>query len=188
VRLLWLSTDPVTDVTPEMPWSYQDLAKVIYDPVLAPRNPAQVSSLVADLRADGPNSYLIATRTQVAAMQQTASYPTDWGPRFSAAMTASAGVRVAFTTTDAAVYTLRWPARAKPDPLGVSLPSPAQPATSWDVAELVLLWVLLAVLAVREFGRVRGAGPRLIRLLTVSAVPLLVVFGCVVVIRFVLLS
>jgi hypothetical protein len=188
VRLLWLSTDPVTDVTPEMPWSYQDLAKVVYVPALAPRNPAQVSGLISTLRADGPGSYLIATRTQVAAMQQTASYPTGWGPRFSSAMSATSDVRVAFTTSDSTVYTLRWPAGERAKPLGVSLPSPAQPATSWDIAELVLMWVLLATLGAREFGRMRGAGPRLMRVLTVSAVPLTVVFAFVVVIRFVLLS
>ena len=31
-RVLWLSTDPAVDVTPEMPWSYQDIARVGYLP------------------------------------------------------------------------------------------------------------------------------------------------------------
>ncbi len=42
VRLLWLSTDPANDVTPQMPWAYRDLTKVLYVPALAPRDPASV--------------------------------------------------------------------------------------------------------------------------------------------------
>ena len=64
VRLLWLSTDPVTDVTPQMPWSY-GTSQGRLRPVLAPLDPAQVGGLVSDLRRAGPGSYLIATRTQI---------------------------------------------------------------------------------------------------------------------------
>ena len=90
-RVLWLSTDPAVDVTPQMPWSYQDIARVAYIPTLAPRDPVDVSGLVSALRRGGPGSYLIATRTQISAMQQTAGYAPDWENRFTASMSSSAG-------------------------------------------------------------------------------------------------
>jgi O-antigen/teichoic acid export membrane protein len=188
VRLMWLSTDPVTDDTPEMPWSYQDLAKVDYEPVLAPVNPVQVQSLVADLRSGGPGSYLIAAQTQIAANQETASYPTDWGSRFNAVMGAAPGVRVAFSDSSAVIYTLSWPpgAHAKPLPAGV----PATPAHSfgWAWAGLAVLWLLLCVLAARELIRVWRPGTRSIRVLFWCSLPLLAAFAEVVVLRFVVMS
>ena len=71
------------------------------------------SGLVSALRRGGPGSYLIATRTQISAMQQTASYAPDWESRFNASMSSAPGVRVAFSTGSAVVYTLNWPPGAR---------------------------------------------------------------------------
>lgn len=188
VRLLWLSTDPATEDTPEMPWAYEDLAKVDYVPVLAPTNPVQVQSLVAGLRSDGPGSYLIAAQTQVAALQETASYPADWGSRFNTVMAAAPGVRVAFSDAAAVIYTLRWAPGAREKPLAVSTASPPARSLSWAWTGLVLLWLLLAVLAVREFTRVYRPGAGAIRVLTLYSLPLLALLAAVVLLRFVVLS
>jgi O-antigen/teichoic acid export membrane protein len=188
VRLLWLSTDPATDNTPEMPWSYEDLAKVDYVPVLAPTNPVQVQSLVADLRSNGPGSYLISAQTQVAANQETASYATDWGSRFDAEMAAAPGVRVAFSDSSAVIYTLRWPPGAHQKPLAAGAPATPAHNIGWAWLGLDLLWLLLAMLTVREFTRVWRPRARTIRLLTWCSLPLLALFAEVVVLRFVVMS
>jgi len=188
VRLMWLSPALATDNTPEMPWSYQALSKVDYLPELAPRDPASVGALVSDLRNAGPGSYLISTQTQVAELQQTASYPSGWGRQFAAAMTAAPGVRVAFANSSAVIYTLHWPPGARPRPLAASAARPAHHAATWAVEGLILLWLLLTVLVLREFIRVYRPAARLIRLLTLASLPLLVLLMTVIALRFVALS
>ncbi len=123
--MLWLSNAPQIDVTPEMPWDYADQDKVVYVPVLAPPDPGQVSGLISALRSAGPGSYLIVAQTEVAALQETASYEPGWGEQFNAAMSAAAGVRVAFSTSSAVVYTLDWPPGARPHPLDQSVAGPS---------------------------------------------------------------
>jgi hypothetical protein len=185
VRLLWLSAAPATDNTPEMPWSYQDISKVDYLPELAPRAPASVGGLVSDLRGAGPGSYLIATQTQVANLQQTAGYAPGWKQRFNAVMTAAPGVRVAFADKSAVIYTLHWPASARAQPLAASAASgPSRPATVWSAAGLILLWLLIALTAVREFIWVIRPSARLIRPLGLVSLPLIALVLGVVVLRF----
>lgn len=92
-----------------MPWSYRDLTKVSYVPALAPRDPLSVHGLVETLFRSGPGSYLIVDQTQIAALQQTASYAPDWGSRFRASVSSAATVRVAFASDSAVVYTMQWP-------------------------------------------------------------------------------
>jgi O-antigen/teichoic acid export membrane protein len=186
-RLLWLSETPQTVITPDMPWDYADLAKLEYIPTLAPRNPADVAGPVAALRRAGPGSYLITTQTGVAALQQGASYPPGWGQRFEAAMSAAPGVRVAYTTSSAVVYTLDWPPGARHRPLGLSVAGPTLPVSGWDVAAVILLWAVLALLAVREFIRLHTPGSRLIRRCTLASLPLLTLLTAAVLLRFVLL-
>jgi hypothetical protein len=188
VRLLWLSPAPTTANTPAMPWSYQDIAKVDYLPELAPRDPASVGGMVSALRSAGPGSYLIATRTQVADLQQTASYAPGWGHRFNALMTAAPGVRVAYADSSAVIYTLQWPPGARPRPLAAAAAGPAHHATTWTVDGLILLWLLMALLAAREFVRVFRPAARLIRPLTLASLPLLVLVLGVVLLRFAGLS
>jgi hypothetical protein len=188
VRLLWLSTAPATDVTPEMPWSYRDLTKVEYVPTLAPRDPASVGGLVSALRAAGPGSYLIATRTQVVAMQQTASYTDNWGTRFRADMSAAPDVRIAFATKTAVIYTLHWPPGARPMPLPTSGAGTASHRFAWTGAGLIVLWLLLALLAASEFIRLWRPSTGVIKLLWLASGPLFLLLAADVVLRFVVLS
>jgi hypothetical protein len=187
-RVLWLSNAPQIDVTPEMPWQYADQDKVVYIPVLAPPDPGQVSGLMSALRSAGPGSYLIVAQTEVAALQQTASYEPGWGEQFNAAMSAGPGVRVAFSTSSAVVYTLDWPPGARPHPLDLSVAGPSMRAISWDLAGVVLLWVVLVLLAAREFVRVYRPASRLIYPGTLVLVPLTTLLAAVILLRFTMLS
>jgi hypothetical protein len=188
VRLLWLSPTPSTADTPEMPWSYRDLSKVDYLPELAPRDPARVGGVVSALRSAGPGSYLMTTRTQVADLQQTASYAPGWGQQFNAIMAATPGVRVAFADASSVIYTLRWPPGAVPRPLAVSTGGPVHHAATWTLAGLIVLGLLLVLLAAAEFSRVCRPASRLIRPLTLASLPLLVLLLGVVALRFAGLS
>jgi hypothetical protein len=152
VRLLWLSTSPSLDDTPEMPWSYRDLTKVDFIPTQAPRHPADISGIVAALRQAGPGSYLIAAHTQEVANQQTASYPAGWGGRFATAMKADPDVRTVFVADDAVLYTLAWPAGARPRPLPGNLGRVVQ-GYGWTELGLVVFYALVLVLALIELTR-----------------------------------
>jgi hypothetical protein len=183
-RIQWLSSSPTIDNTPEMPWSYKDISKVLYLPVQAPLHPANVSGLVRGLRNSGPGTYLIATRTQETYLEQAAGYPAGWGSRFNQLMRAEPGVRVAFTNSAATVYTVAWPPGAHPRPLPPN-GGRGSPTTNVSVLGLVLLFTLIAVLMAREFLRVaQPRATRLIHPLTVASVPLLVLVLGDVVLRF----
>ena len=78
VRLLWLSDDPVNNVTPAMPWGARDMEKVEYVPTLAPPDPVLVSGLVKSLKDAGPNSYLMVNRSQVTYLQLDVGYSKTW--------------------------------------------------------------------------------------------------------------
>ena len=145
-------------------------------------------SLVSALRQAGPGSYLIAARTQVAALQETSSYPLDWGPKFNKSMSSALGVRVAYATDSAVLYTLHWPAGAREQPLDIIAGHPARPRYTWTEAGIIVLWLLLALLAIREFTRLWRPSARLIRLVTYASVPLLGLLAADIVLRFVVLS
>jgi hypothetical protein len=185
-RLLWLSESPQTDVTPQMPWAYTDVSKLLYVPTLAPRDPADVAGAVAALRAAGPGSYLITTQTEVASLQQTASYPAGWGQRFETAMSAAKGVRVAYADGSAVVYTLHWPRGTPHRPLGLDVFGPTLPSSPWNVVAVVLLWAVLALLTACEFIRVYRPGSRLVRRCTLASLPLLTLLVTAILLRFVL--
>ena len=183
-RIQWLSSSPTIDNTPEMPWSYKDINKVLYLPVQAPLHPADVSGLVRGLRSSGPGTYLIATRTQETYLEQAAGYPAGWGSRFNHLMRAEPGVRVAFTNSAATVYTVAWPPGAHPRPLPPN-GGRGSPTTIVSVLGLVLLFTLIGVLMAREFLRVaQPRATRLIHPLTVASVPLLVLVLGDVILRF----
>jgi hypothetical protein len=188
VNLAWLSVPPVAGATPDMPWQYRDVEKVQYIAEPAPVDPADVSGLVADLRAMGPGSYLITTATQEAFLEQAAGYPAGWGQELRAAMRAFPGVQVAYADSTAVVYTLRWApgTAAQPPPAGLGASGP------WDIwtpIGLAVLALLLLLLAAREFVRIWQKDPRrLVRRLTIWSLPVLVVFVTVVIVRFMTLS
>jgi len=186
--VLWLSQSPSTDDTPLMPWAYQDVSKVAYAPVLAPRDPASVAGVASALRRAGPGSYLVEMQTQVAALQQTASYPPNWAPVFNTAMSAVPGVRAVYTTGSAVVYTMRWPPGTPRQALEESTGSSIRQPAALHLGGLALLWLLLALLAVAEFGRACCLSPRLIRICTLLSLPLLAGFLGVIILRFASLS
>ncbi len=188
-RLVWLSPEPVSDNTPQMPWESRDIEKIDFIPTLAPRDPASVAGLVATLRALGPGSYLMTTSTQETYLQQEASFPSGWSARFRADMGAAAGVRTVFANGDAVIYTLSWPPGTARQPLNVSAAGSPVRATFWTPVGLVVLGLLLLVLVAREFIRVcLGAPRRLIRPLTLASLPLLMLLLVVVIERFIVLS
>jgi len=184
VRLLWLSTDPVNDVTPQMPWAYRDLTKVVYVPTLAPRDPADTSSLLHSLFLAGPGSYLIADRTQITAIQQTASYAPDWGTRFHASLDSKPGVRVVFANGSAVVYALNSPPAARRRPLEVSRAAVAPHRYTWTRAGLIVFWLLLALLAARQFIRLWRPSAVVIRVLWLASLPLFVLLVGDILLRF----
>ena len=183
-RILWLSSSPAVDSTPEMPWSYRDMNKVLYLPVQAPRDPASVSGALSALRRAGPGSYLVSSGTQESYLEQSAGYPAGWGSRFNQLISAAPGVRVAFASSTAVVYTLHWAPGAQPRPLP-PVASRGSPASLLSIAGLILAFLLTGVLAVREFARVCfPLASWLIRPLTVASVPLLVLVLGDVILRF----
>ena len=188
-RLVWLSPAPAVDNTPQMPWQYRDIEKVGYIAAQAPQDPASVAGLVSTLRALGPGTYLITTRTQETYLEQAASYPPGWGGTFRARMAAAHGVRVVFADHDAVVYALRWPRGTPATPLTINVGGPTVVATAWTPAGLIVLALLVLVLAAREFARVCLPEPRrFVRPLTLVSLPLLMLLAAVVVERFIVLS
>jgi O-antigen/teichoic acid export membrane protein len=186
-RVLWLSPAPATDVTPQMPWAYRDIAKVEFVPAKAPLDPASTAGLVSALRRDGPGTYLVTTSTQVSYLEEAAGYPAGWGQRFRTSMTASPAVRVAYANASATVFTMRSPPGTIADPPAVSQGGRTS-ATAWTSLGLAVLCLLIVVLTVREFARVGApVSARLLRLLTVASWPLLVLTLGIVVARFVVL-
>ncbi len=189
VRLLWPSEAPATDNTPEMPWAYRDIAKVSYDPVLAPQNPAAAAGMAAILRSDGPGSYLIVTATQVNYLTQVAGYPAGWGQQFRTAMAAAPGVQVAFENPSSVIYTLRWPPGAVSATPAADVSGPSVRNISWTPAALAVLGLLITVLLGRELIGVCVPGARrLLRPLLWASAPLFVLLLGIVAARFVLLS
>ena len=188
VRLLWLSTDPKNDVTPQMPWAYRDLTKVVYVPALAPRDPASTADILDHLFAAGPGSYLIVDRTQVAAIQQTASYAPDWETRFRASLSSEPDVRVAFANDSAVIYSLSWAPSARRLPLNVAMAAAAPHSYTWTRVGLVVFWLLLALIAAREFIRLWRPSAGVIRVLWLASMPLLVLLVGDIFLRFAVLS
>jgi len=188
VRLLWLSTAPAIDVTPQMPWAYEDLTKVEYVPTQAPRDPAAVGRLVSSLRHDGPGSYLIATDTQEAAMEETAGYSSNWGPRFHASMATAPGVTLVFTSATADVYSVRSAPGTARHPLA-SAGRPARSRYGWTGLGVIALGLLIVVLGAVEVARLwlRAPASVMSRLWWVSA-PLAAVLVADIVLRFAVLS
>jgi hypothetical protein len=188
VQLLWLSSSTKIDVTPEMPWAYQDINRVLYVPVQAPRNPAAVQDVLYALHSGGPGAYLVETRTQDTYLQQAAGYPAGWEDTFRQQLSAAHGVRVVFANDDTVIYALRWPHGAKPYPLPPNGSGHASYPALLGAAELLVVLATILVLAAREFARIGGPAARqLIRPLTLASYPLLFLTLAVVVVRFALL-
>jgi hypothetical protein len=188
VVLNWLSDQPASQPTPNMPWSYRDLPQVSYVAVLAPRDPARVSALVAQLRALGPGGYLITTSTQEAYLEQAASYEPGWGGRFRAAMAAARGIRTAFADSTAAVYAYSWPPGARPADRVQATSARVRPTLWTPLGYLILILALAAGLTLEVLRAARPGDRRALRLASMAALPLAVVLVAVAGIRFGVLS
>ncbi|KOV70205.1 membrane protein [Streptomyces sp. MMG1121] len=179
VRLLWLTQDPVNDVTPALPWGAKDMERVDYVPTLAPTDPVLVSGLVKALKDAGPNSYLMVNRSQVTYLQLDAGYSATWEHRLIGNLDDRQDVSKALVNDDVTVYALRErPAGAvpKPDPGPIG---PLVTWTPWSVVGALAAVVLILLLAAREVVRVAvRPGVRRLRLLQGAfwfALPLLAV-------------
>ncbi|MEU9478307.1 lipopolysaccharide biosynthesis protein [Streptomyces sp. NPDC048191] len=188
VRLLWLTQDPVNDVTPAMPWGAKDMERVNYVPTLAPTDPVLVSGLVKALKDAGPHSYLMINKSQVTYLQLDAGYSTTWEPRLVENLDDRQELTKVLVNDDVTVFALRkQPAGAVPKPK----PGPIGPQvtwTPWSVVGALAAVVLVLLLAAREVARVAiRPGVRRLRLLQGTfwfALPLLAVVLASLVQRF----
>ncbi|GGN51838.1 hypothetical protein GCM10012285_42350 [Streptomyces kronopolitis] len=153
-RLLWLSSDPVNSVTPEMPWGAKDMERVQYEPVLAPRAPDRVVPLLAALRKAGPRSYLLVNHGQAESLRLDSGYRPDWEGKVRGALDGRPELRRVLSNRHAAVYELaRQPAGAAPAP-HPGRPGPQVTWTPWSVLGALAGLVLVLVLTAREVLRV----------------------------------
>ncbi|MEU3420497.1 lipopolysaccharide biosynthesis protein [Streptomyces murinus] len=192
VRLLWLSDDPVNDVTPSLPWGAKDMERVDYVPTLAPTDPARVSGLVEALKDAGPQSYLLVNESQVTYLRLDSGYPAAWGPRLTRSLDARPELTKVLVNDDVTVYALR---ARPPGPVPEPRPGPVGPRvtwTPWSVVGALSAVLLMLVLAAREVVRVAvRPGVRQLRLLQGSfwfSLPLLAVVLAVLVQRFLTLK
>ncbi|MFI9394301.1 lipopolysaccharide biosynthesis protein [Streptomyces bauhiniae] len=156
VRLLWLTTDPVNDVTPALAWGARDMERVTYVPTPAPADPVLVSGLVKALKDAGPNSYLIVNESQVRYLELDAGYPASWEPRLARTLDGRAELSKVLVNDDATVYALRGGGSAavpEPDPGPIG---PQITWTPWSVVGALAAGVLILLLAGREVLRVAG--------------------------------
>ncbi|BBC37711.1 hypothetical protein SGFS_090050 [Streptomyces graminofaciens] len=154
VRLLWLSDDPVDDVTPAMPWGARDMEKVQYEPTLAPSDPVLVSGLVKSLKNAGPNSYLMINRSQVTYLRLDIGYSRNWESRLIQNLDRREELTKVFANDDVTMYAMgKQPegkvAKADPGPIG-----PQVTWTPWSVVGGLAAIALIVLLTAREIVRV----------------------------------
>ncbi|MEU4535270.1 hypothetical protein AB0G15_10420 [Streptosporangium sp. NPDC023825] len=189
-RVLYLVPLLGEEVTPSIPWGERDFDKISYQQVLVDKNPAQLSSVIDKLRVSPPNTYLVATRGQAGYLQLNHGFPTDWAPRFRAALDAHKELKRVFNGEDAAVYTLR------KYPEGAEIPEPgvptggSDPTSPWTPIGLGALGVTWIALFGYEVVRLRGRdqASRTRRRILFVAVPAFVLAVGVIVERFIVIG
>ncbi|WDF36979.1 lipopolysaccharide biosynthesis protein [Streptomyces sp. T12] len=157
LRLLWLSSDPVNDVTPAMPWGSRDMEKVSYVPTQAPVDPVLVSGLLKALKDAGPNSYLMINRGQVTYLRLDVGYSATWETRLIQNLDKRQDLKKVFVNADVTMYALKkQPAgevpKADPGPIG-----PQVTWTPWSVVGGLAAVALIVLLMAREVVRVAMA-------------------------------
>ncbi|MGW5125156.1 lipopolysaccharide biosynthesis protein [Streptomyces sp. NPDC004069] len=154
VRLLWLSNDPATNVTPAMPWGARDMERVDYVPTLAPTDPVLVSGLVKSLKDAGPNAYLMVNRSQVTYLRMDVGYSATWESRLVRHLDDRRELRKVLGNDDVSLYELReQPTGPVPEPN----PGPIGPRvtwTPWSVVGALAALALTVMLTARELVRV----------------------------------
>ncbi|GAB1330507.1 lipopolysaccharide biosynthesis protein [Streptomyces sennicomposti] len=154
VRLLWLSDDPVNDVTPAMPWGARDMERVDYVPTLAPADPVLVSALVKALRDAGPHSYLMVNESQVSSLRLDKGYSATWEARLLRNLDGRSELTRVLVNGDVSMYALREPPPGaapapRPGPIG-----PEVTWTPWSVVGALTALALVVLLGAREVVRV----------------------------------
>ncbi|BBY94136.1 hypothetical protein MGALJ_38050 [Mycobacterium gallinarum] len=185
-HFLFVSGPPTRGDTPFMPLGYRDVEKVSLTNTEAPGDPSDVSGVLARLREQGPGTYLITTKGQEDYLSYGEGFAVDWGPRFRQALSAAPGMRIVLDNPDATVYTLDHGASHEPVPYEPPATGIEVGKTEWTAIGLVFLVLLLGILGVREAmsARLGPAAGRLLRPLTIAAIPLLIGFALVVLERF----
>ncbi|MFD5099650.1 polysaccharide biosynthesis C-terminal domain-containing protein [Streptomyces albidochromogenes] len=157
VRLLWMSDDPVDEVTPAIPWGARDMEKVTYVPTLAPRDPVLVAGLVKSLKTAGPHAYLMINRSQSTYLRLDAGYSPTWEKRLTAHLDKRPELKKVLANADVSLYA----PREQPDG-PVERPDPGPPGpritwTPWSVVGALAALALIVLLAAREVVRVAVA-------------------------------
>ncbi|MBT2399657.1 lipopolysaccharide biosynthesis protein [Streptomyces sp. ISL-100] len=192
VRLLWMSSDTIDNVTPAIPWGARDMEKVSYVPTLAPVDPVLVAGLVKSLKDAGPNSYLMINRSQSTYLRLDAGYSPTWEKRLTANLDRRPELKKVLSNADVSLYALR----EQPDgPVAKPDPGPAGPKitwTPWSVVGALAALALIVLLAAREVVRVAVApGVRQLQWLQSTfwfSLPLLAVLLASLVQRFLTMS
>ncbi|MEU1403926.1 lipopolysaccharide biosynthesis protein [Streptomyces sp. NPDC005728] len=188
VRLLWLSQDPVNDVTPALPWGARDMERVNYVPTQAPVDPVLVSGLVKALKDAGPHSYLMINESQVTYLELDAGYSPAWESRLIHNLDNRQELTKVLVNDDVTVYALR---KQPAGPVAKPNPGPIGPQvtwTPWSVVGALAAVALILLLGAREVVRVAvRPGVRQLRRLQGSfwfSLPLLAVLLASLVQRF----
>ncbi|WP_440065776.1 hypothetical protein [Streptosporangium sp. OZ121] len=192
-RVLYLVPVVGEEVTPSIPWGERDFDKISYQQVLVDKNPALLSTVIDKLRVSPPNTYLVATRGQAGYLQLNHGFPTDWAPRFRAALDAHKELKRVFNGEDAAVYTL------KTYPEGAEIPEPgvptggSDPTSPWTPIGLGALGVTWIALFGYEVFLLRGRDQtartrRTRRRILLVAVPAFVLAVGVIAERFIVIG
>jgi len=191
-----------------MPVGYRDVERVSRHVLPAPRDPGDLSGLVAGLRQLNPGAYLITSRSTEAYLEVAAGYPQGWGERFRAELAAAPELAVVVVNTDAAVYAVRGapgggvldggdvrgsdPARGDPGGFGLVAPERGTwiGSTPWTSVGVAFLAVSIAVLGGRELWRLRREPGqwRRTRPVALVTVPVLLGLALVIIERLVLLA
>ncbi|WP_425964851.1 hypothetical protein [Streptosporangium sp. DT93] len=189
-RVLYLVPVVGQEITPSIPWGERDFDKIAYREVLVDKNPAQLTSVINELRTSPPNTYLVATRGQAGYLQLNHGFPTDWAPRFRAALDADKNLKRVFNGEDAAVYTLRSFPEGTEIPDRAVPPGGNDPTSPWTPVGLAALGVTWIALFAYEVFLLRGRGrtSRTRRRILFVAIPAFVLAVAVIAERFVVIG
>jgi hypothetical protein len=133
-------------------WSVTGVERVRQIRTPTSRNPDDVGGIVDQLRAAGPGSFLLLTRSQDASLELDANYPADWGHRVRAALTRDPDLKTLFANDDAAVLTLRDPPTGAVQPPLAATPLKIG-STPWTPVGVIALALFVIVVLTREIIR-----------------------------------
>ncbi|WP_051944534.1 hypothetical protein [Streptacidiphilus rugosus] len=158
-RVLYPGPEANPTTTPAIPWNQRAMDTVAYVGTAAPPDPSDVGAWESALRAAGPQSYLIITRTEGADLSSNDGYPADWYSGTRAFLDADPRLVAVVSAPDAALYRLAEPpAGPAPRDIGAGPVGPVLRWTGWTLAEVGLLTVLVPLLLWHEVVRLR-TGP-----------------------------